>query len=413
MQSDHFWRSKRLRRRPGPARGWVVGLGLVVLAAGGVGLGRWIAKTPPTHHLFASAMPHLPRLPHLADGLTSFHVASAHAGQLIGRPIKAKGPPVKRLPPFPGPVALQRSINAVAKDFGEPVGIAVEDVGKGWAVSALGDHYFPQQSVSKTWVALTVLNAVDDGQLTLDSPVTMGVGDRSVFNQPLGRAVITDDGQGYQTTVANLLAHALEQSDNSANDTLIRVVGLANVRATLAEKGLNGIHLGADERHLQAMIAGLIWQPSYGEGRNFELARAKLDKSLRQRALDAYLSQPADGATPLGVVQALSALAKGELLSPTSQDTLLHIMQQVKTGPMRLKGGLPPGWTIAHKTGTGQDFAGASIGINDIAILTAPDGHQYAVAVFIPYTRQRNELRLAMMQSVSKAVAAYWAEQAA
>jgi beta-lactamase class A len=397
MQSEVFWRSKRFRRRqPRLGRGLLLLVIFGLIAGGLVQGGRWLAKTP---------------LPHgFGQGL---RLASAKASPLISMPRKPKGPPVKRLPPFPGPASLQHSISGIAADFGEPVGIAVEDVGKGWAVSVLGDRYFPQQSVSKTWVALTVLEAVDQGQLTLDSPVIMGVGDRSVFNQPLGRAVITDDGDGYHTTVANLLAHALEQSDNSANDTLIRVVGLPQVRTTLTDKGLNGIHLGADERHLQAMIAGLIWQPSYGEGRNFEQARAKLDKPLRQRALDAYLAQPADGATPLGVVQGLSALARGELLSPTSQETLLHIMQQVKTGPMRLKGGLPPGWTIAHKTGTGQDFAGASIGINDIAILTAPDQHQYAVAVFIPYTRQRNELRLAMMQSVTRAVAAYWAGQAA
>ena len=37
----------------------------------------------------------------------------------------------------------------------------------------------------------------------------------------------------------------------------------------------------------------------------------------------------------------------------------------------------------------------------------------FAVAVFIPYTRQRNEIRLAMMQSVTKAVAAYWSQTTA
>ena len=83
-------------------------------------------------------------------------------------------------------------------------------------------------------------------------------------------------------------------------------------------------------------------------------------------------------------------------------------MADARTGPRRLRGGLPPGWTIAHKTGTGQDWRGASVGINDIALLTAPDGHVYAVAVMIRRTRQPVPARLEMMQSVTRAVAETW-----
>ena len=262
--------------------------------------------------------------------------------------------------------------------------------------------------MSKTWVALSVLDAVDEGKLALDAPVVMQASDRSVFNEPLGRS-IDDSGEGYQTTVEGLLKHALIQSDNSANDTLIRLVGLDTVRDTLELKGLPGIKLGADERHLQSTIAGLTWDPVYGEGRNFEQARAKLPVEQRQNALDRYLTDPLDGATPTGVVQALSALSRGELLSASSSETMLGILKNVRTGPRRLKGGLQPGWSIAHKTGTGQDFKGASVGINDIGLLTAPDGHKYAVAVFIPHTRQPNGRRLAMMQSVTQAVSDHWA----
>src|SRR6202000_2648874 len=92
-----------------------------------------------------------------------------------------------------------------------------------------------------------------------------------------------------------------------------------------------------------------------------------------------------------------------------STDYMLGVLSHVRTGPERLKGGLMLGWSIAHKTGTGQDFKGASIGINDIGLMTAPDGHQFAVAVFIPYTRQPNTYRLAMMQAVSQAVSDQWA----
>ena len=82
-----------------------------------------------------------------------------------------------------------------------------------------------------------------------------------------------------------------------------------------------------------------------------------------------------------------------------------------RTGPARLKGGLPSGWKIAHKTGTGQDFEGGSVGINDIALLTAPDGKTYAVAVLMGFTRKPVRERLAVMQSVSRAVSQQWASE--
>lgn len=321
--------------------------------------------------------------------------------------VAAVSKPVVRPPMKAGPAALQKDLDRIAERYGETIGIAVADVEAGWASSVNGQAYFPQQSVSKVWVATTVLEAIDRRQLALDSRVLMTSADASVFNQPLARNL---PPEGFNTTVSNLLRHALANSDNSANDALIRVVGLNNVRAMLERRGLSGIRLGADERHLQSLIAGLAWRPEYGQGRNFEQARARLTREHREKAMAAYIAAPADGATPLGLVQALAAIKRGEVLSPASRDVLLDTLAASRTGPGRLKGSLPSGWRIAHKTGTGQDLLGASIGINDVAILTAPDGRSYAVAVLIPRTRKPVGQRLAMMQEVTSAVARNWRE---
>ena len=61
-------------------------------------------------------------------------------------------------------------------------------------------------------------------------------------------------------------------------------------------------------------------------------------------------------------------------------------MANTHTGPNRLKGGLAPGWTLSHKTGTGQELRAQQAGYNDIGILTAPDGRSYSVAVMIKLT---------------------------
>ena len=87
-------------------------------------------------------------------------------------------------------------------------------------------------------------------------------------------------------------------------------------------------------------------------------------------------------------MDALARLKRGALLSPASTARLLDILALTDTGPLRLKAGLALRWSIAHKTGTGQDLADRSTGYNDVGLITAPDGRTYAVAVMIASTRQ-------------------------
>ena len=299
-----------------------------------------------------------------------------------------------------------RDIAELAAAYGEPVGIAVTDIQDGWVTSVRGDQPFPQQSVSKLWVAITVLDAIDHGRLTLDQAVTLWPQDRSVFNQPISYQ-ITD--AGFQTTIRTLMHHALINSDNAANDKLMSLAGGApGVLDMIRSKSLEGVKLAEDEKHLQAHIAGLVWSPELSPYGAFDAARARLPHDVREAAMDAYIAAPYDGASPVGIVSGLAALKRGELLSRDSTQVILDIMAKCKTGPRRLKGGLPADWTIAHKTGTGQDFKGASIGINDVGLITAPDGRTYAVAVMLQRTHKATPARLELMQAVTRAVVETW-----
>jgi len=304
------------------------------------------------------------------------------------------------------PAELQAQLAELAARYHEPVGVAVSDVEKGWVASVAGDSPFPQQSVSKLWVAITALDAIDNGRLKLDQSIVLGPQDRSVFNQPIAYRIETS---GYTTTIHDLLRRALIQSDNAANDKLMATVGgPAAVLEVLRRKEIEGIKLAEDEKHLQAHIAGMTWSPALSPFGAFDQARAHLPRDVREAAMAAYLANPYDGATPIGMVSALAALKRGELLSRESTDVILETMAKATTGPRRLRGGLPRDWSIAHKTGTGQDYKGASIGINDVAVLTAPDGHAYTVAVLMRRTAKPVSERLEFMQSISKAVVAYW-----
>lgn len=300
---------------------------------------------------------------------------------------------------------LSSRIDQLGRSFDGHVGIAVRDVETGWTTSWNGDAYFPQQSVSKFWVAITAFQAVDAGQLDLDQRVTVRREDLTLFHQPIAAQVGAD---GYSTTLGDLLFRAITQSDNTANDFVLRRAGGPDaVRAMLTRLGLEGVRFGPGERLMQSRIAGLQWQPSYSIGRAFYRARSSVPLERRRAAFQEYVADPIDGATPDGLVDGLSRLQRGELLSPRSTERLLSIMSQTRTGRQRLTGGLASGWRIAHKTGTGQVLGSTQAGYNDIGILTSPDGRHYAVAVMIGRTSRPIPERMQLMQSVTRAVIAF------
>ena len=213
------------------------------------------------------------------------------------RPIPRPHPdaPDYRAKPPPG---LAANLDSLARSFDSRLGIAVMRTDGNWLYVHQGDAYFPQQSVSKLWVALTVFDAVDSGRISLDQKVTINRDDLTVFHQPIAELVGKD---GYVTNVSELLLRQMTQSDNTANDSLLRTVGGPEaVRAMLTRKGIEGVRFGPGERLLQSQTAGLTWRQSYATNGNFFKARNALPDTVRQAALDTYLETLPDGAQQIG-----------------------------------------------------------------------------------------------------------------
>jgi len=302
----------------------------------------------------------------------------------------------------PAPSYLRDQITQLGQAFDGQVGIAVRSIDDGWLTGWKSNSLFPQQSVSKLWVSITALDAVDRGKISLGQQITLTRDDLTLFHQPIAEQVLAGP---YTTTIGDLMVRAITSSDNTANDKLMRCVGgAAAVRAMIRSKHLGAIRFYNGERALQSRIAGLIWNPSYSIGNAFFDARDALPAAARKAAFDRYVANPFDGAAPSAIVGALARLKRGELLSSSSTQHLLTIMSETHTGPNRLKGGLAPGWTLNHKTGTGQILGDAQAGYNDIGILTSPDGHSYAVAVMIKLTSVPLPVRMTLMNNVVRAV---------
>ena len=304
------------------------------------------------------------------------------------------------------PPGLEAALHELWRTFPGRTGIAVRRIDGDWALARRGDEFFPQQSVSKTWVALTLLDRIDAGQAALTDMVRIGPEDLTLFHQPLA-ARVQREGE-VRETVATLLELAITTSDNTANDALLRHAGGPQaVRGFIERQRLGRIRFGPGERLLQSRIAGMEWQQRYSVARSFQAQRALIPLAVRQAALDRYLADPEDGAAPSAIVDALARLARGDLLSTRSTRLMLDTMARTRSGPQRLRAGVPAGWAVAHKTGTGQELNGVATGYNDIGILTAPDGTRYAVAVMLASTSASIPARMALMQGVSRAVATY------
>jgi beta-lactamase class A len=315
---------------------------------------------------------------------------------------KPARPAVRAIPP--APQYIRDQVTALGRNFDGRVGIAVRSVDDGWSTGWKADELYPQQSVSKLWVAITALDAADKGRVRMDDQVSLTKADLTLFHQPIASKIL---GGGYNTTLDDLMFKAITTSDNTCNDKLMRSVGGPQaVRDMIGTKHLGAIRFYNGERALQSKIAGLIWSPSYSIGNAFYQARDALPLSVRRAAFYRYVNDPYDGASPSAIVDALARLKRGELLSPASTQRLLTVMSNTRTGANRLKGGLKPGWVLNHKTGTGQVLGNEQAGYNDIGILTAPDGKSYSVAVMIKLTSVPLPVRMTLMNNVVRAVIA-------
>src|SRR3569833_1086131 len=195
------------------------------------------------------------------------------------------------------PAALQDQITALGRSFDGKAGIAIVSLSDGWEADWNAGSLFPQQSCSKLWVAITALDEVDRGKLSLDRSVPLARTDLTLFHQPLAAKIL--DGSLQNITLGELMFTAITQSDNTANDKLLRSIGgPAAVRRMIARKGLGSVRFSNGERDLQSKIAGLTWNPNYSIGSAFFDARSALPMSTRQSAFKRYIREPYDGASP-------------------------------------------------------------------------------------------------------------------
>ncbi|MGE5501313.1 MAG: class A beta-lactamase [Ignavibacteriales bacterium] len=280
--------------------------------------------------------------------------------------------------------------------------VAVLNIDGGESWSLMGDRTFPMQSVFKAPLAAAVLAAVDRRELSLDEPITIADKDLSPPYSPIAAA-----WPAIRTyTVRDLLVQTVEVSDNTAADVLMRRIGGPGmVQAWLDEHGIKDMRIDRYEREIQVECWGMpTFRPEWRTDAAFNAAKFAVPPPARHAALVNYLTDQRDTSTTTAALDFLRKLENGELLSPASTQLLLRLMTETKTGETRIKAGLPPDATFAHKTGTGGTDQGVNAATNDMGVITLKNGHRYAVAVFLAGSTLPGQDRDALFAAVGRAV---------
>lgn len=216
--------------------------------------------------------------------------------------------------------ALERRLSSLAMENPGDYGFAAYDLRTGATVSYNGHQPFPMASTMKIAVAAAYLAEVDAGRRRLDDMIGT-------------------------VSAVTLMDAMITRSDNRATDLLIAALGGPGaVDGWLRVHRLQGIRV---DRTIAQLLAA------------------------RRDLMDIR-----DSSTPAAMIDLLRLIDSGDALSTSSRALLLDMMRRCATGSNRMRGLLPPGATVEHKTGTLSGYTG------DVGFLTFPDGRRIAVVFF-------------------------------
>ncbi|RYY77709.1 MAG: class A beta-lactamase, partial [Comamonadaceae bacterium] len=155
---------------------------------------------------------------------------------------------------------------------------------------------------------------------------------------------VTQKHAGDGMTVAGLCAAALQYSDNTAGNLLIRLLGgIDAVTAYARGIGDSAFRLDRWETELNTAIPG----------------------------------DPRDTTTPAAMATSVQRLALGDALGAPQRAQFVAWLRGNTTGATRIRAGVPADWELGDKTGTG-DYGTT----NDVAVLWPPGRPPLVMAIY-------------------------------
>lgn len=237
-------------------------------------------------------------------------------------------------------------------------------------ISINGEKRFPMQSVFKFHIGLAMLSAIDNGKFSLDQKIEIK---KSELLPGLYSPIRDKFPEGVSLTIAEILEYTVSQSDNVGCDVLLKLLGGPHaVENYFVKNKFNDISIKINEETMQGN-----WDRQF---ENWTTPRAA------NNVLQAFFYN------------------KKKLLSQKSHAFVWKVMRETSTGANRLKGQLPAGTVVAHKTGwSGTNKAtGITAAVNDIGIVFMPNGKHFFISVFVTDSREDAATNEKMIADIAK-----------
>ncbi len=238
------------------------------------------------------------------------------------------------------------------------------------------DDQYPMASTYKVPMAVQAFTLAQQGKLDLDRMVAWDTTDLHIGSE----AFLLFRKPGFAMSVRNLIETMLILSENNSTDLVLKLDGGGEaVTKRVREAGITGMRVDRPTAEIIAHPYGItdIWTNGKFDRSKWERQYNALSQARRDSVAYYYPRDPRDQTTPKAMLTLLTKLWKGELLNKENTAAMLDIMYRCETGAHRIKGILPPGTKVAHKTGT---YPGTA---NDVGIIDMPDGTHLAIAVYL------------------------------
>ena len=257
--------------------------------------------------------------------------------------------------------AAEERVAAIETRAGGRLGVCVLEAKSGRRIAHRADERFPMCSTFKALAAAAVLKRVDARAERLDRRIGYGEGDLLGY-APIAKAHVGDGAM----SLADLCAAAIDWSDNTAANLILQVLGgPAEWTRFVRSIGDRVSRLDRNEPTLNTAIPG----------------------------------DERDTTSPLAMARDLESVLLGTVLSEASRRQLESWMIGDKVGDKRLRAGLPAGWSIGDKTGSGDNGTA-----NVIAIIRPPGRPPLLAAVYYTESTAPTDARDAVCRDVGAVI---------
>ncbi|TRW22780.1 class A beta-lactamase, subclass A2 [Flavobacterium zepuense] len=272
---------------------------------------------------------------------------------------------------------LQKEIEDIIKNKKATVGVSIIGNNLKDTVSINATNHLPLQSVYKFHIAIAVLSEVDEGKFQLNQKIKLTHTD---LLKDTWSPMRDDYPNGATLSLAKILEYTLVQSDNNGCDILLRLLG------------------------------GPKFVDNYFIKNNFKNISIKATEEDMHKDWE---TQFKNWTTPKSATEVLIAYYNNKkLLSQDSYNFLWTTLKATTVGAKRIKGQLPKGTIVAHRTGTsGTNSEGISAATNDIGVVFLPNGKYFFISVFVSNSKEDNATNEKIIADIAKAAYDYFIKQ--